>query len=159
MTPKDLKHWLLPLIWAAMILLASSDLFSANHTSRFIEPILHWLFPAWSAAKILRAHFIIRKLAHLTEYGILGLLVARALLAGRANEIRRSAWSYVPVRAILLCGTVAAADEFHQSFVPSRTGSPKDVLLDVVGAALFIRLAMGWKRWRNGRRSEAIPQR
>jgi VanZ family protein len=43
---------------------------------------------------------------------------------------------------------VASADEYHQSFLPSRTGRSQDVLLDTAGAALFLLLLQLWLRFR-----------
>ncbi len=39
--------------------------------------------------------------------------------------------------ALLCTGLVASADEFHQTFIPSRTGSPRDVLLDCCGVIIL----------------------
>lgn len=73
---------------------------------------------------------VLRKLAHLVEYAILGVLLARALGRG---------WP-----AILLGSLYAGSDELHQTFVPGRVGAPLDWALDtvgvVVGVALLLRL-------------------
>lgn len=76
-------------------------------------------------------HFLVRKAAHLTEYGILGTLLFRALRAEQGGW--RGGWA---VAAVVLAVAVAATDEWHQAFVPSRTSSPWDVLLDGVGATI-----------------------
>ncbi len=66
---------------------------------------------------------VLRKLAHLTEYAILGLLLARAL-------------PEIPAFAVGVA--YAASDELHQHFVPGRAGTPLDVALDAVGVTLGI---------------------
>lgn len=75
-----------------------------------------------------------RKFVHAAEYAVLCLLWWRAL---------RTVMS--PGRAVAAAFTIsvlyAASDEFHQSFVPGRNGSPVDVLIDTAGAALAARLA------------------
>jgi len=60
-------------------------------------------------------------------------------------------WS---ILALLLAVTAAGLDEFHQSFVASRTSSLRDVLLDLVGAIFFqlaIAIWMGWREARTAR--------
>ncbi|HET7711509.1 MAG TPA: VanZ family protein [Thermoanaerobaculia bacterium] len=82
-------------------------------------------------------HFLIRKVAHLIEYGILGALLFRALRAGQSGW--RLRWA---LAAVMLTLPVAAGDEVLQSMVIGRTGSPLDVLLDLCGAGaaqLFFR--------------------
>ncbi len=119
------------LVWMLIIFTASTDLMSAEHSSRFIEPFLRWLPPEISAGTIRAVQYCVRKMAHLTEYAILGALVLRALrtFATPANRVR-------PVAAFLVAAIFAASDEFHQSFVASRTASPSDVLIDACGAAI-----------------------
>ena len=116
-----------------LILVASSDLMSAEHTSRFIGPFLRWLIPDMSAEGVAAVQFYVRKAAHVTEYAILAVLIMRAL----AGETKRSVTLHIfaAIGMALLC---AAADEFHQSFVGSRTGSPLDVMLDLAGALLGV---------------------
>jgi VanZ family protein len=125
-----MKAWLPVLLWAAVISSLSTDTFSAEHTSRIIVPVLHWLFPHASMASIETVHFLIRKSAHFTEYFILSLLLMRALRGhGEGWNLRLAIW------AIAISAVYAGLDEFHQSFVPSRTASPWDSLLDTVGAS------------------------
>ncbi|MTD43399.1 VanZ family protein [Conexibacter sp. W3-3-2] len=79
------------------------------------------------------ADLILRKLAHMTEYGLLFLLWLRAL--GRP-------WR--PGAAALVTVLYAASDEWHQSFVTGRHGTPVDVLIDATGVLL------AWLAWRGG---------
>jgi hypothetical protein len=112
-----------------VIFTASTDLMSAEHTSRFIGPFLRWLIPEISAAGVLAVQLFVRKAAHVTEYAILAALLLRALQGGEARQVLRSV-----VAALLLAAIYAALDEFHQSFVVSRTASPIDVMIDICGA-------------------------
>ena len=144
--------WAAVLVWMGVISFASTDTFSAAHTSRIIEPLLRWLSGnRLSAAAIEEIHFYIRKLAHVTEYAILAVIVRNAFR--QSIPTRRE----LPVDWLvaLFSACYAAADEFHQSFVPSRTASVRDVMIDTVGALLGLALAYGVRRLRLRRRSAA----
>ncbi len=56
-----LKQWLPAILWAIVISAASTDTFSASHTSTFILPVLHWVFPSAGPEALERMHFFIRK--------------------------------------------------------------------------------------------------
>jgi len=127
------------IVWMALIFLGSTDMLSAEHTSRFLVPFLRWLDPQISFAMLNAIQFGIRKLAHLTEYAILAMLLWRALRGGTRWQMRIS---ILLLLAALTCAIFAATDEFHQSFVPSRTSSPVDAMIDICGA--FLGLAVCW---------------
>ncbi len=114
-----------------VIFLASTDTMSAEHTSRIIEPLLRWLSPGISQEAVDKAHFLVRKAAHLTEYAILAILLCRAVEQSRHLGHGKS----VAV-ALVIATLYAASDEFHQSFVPTRTASIRDVMIDSCGAML-----------------------
>ena len=123
----------------------STDLLSAEHTSRFLTPILRWLKPDISPLTIAQVHFVVRKAGHVTEYAILTGLLFRAL-----RELMDGFWPRAGV-ALVPALIFAFADEFHQSFVASRTSSLGDVLIDsggaIVGLALCrVLLAQTWRR-------------
>jgi len=122
-----LKFWLPVLGWMIFIFVSSTDLMSAEHTARFIGPFLRWFSPAISDTAIASVQLVVRKCAHLTEYAILAALLYRAF-----RQSRRLRWA--AILAFVLAVISAVLDEFHQSFVASRTGSPWDVLIDCVGA-------------------------
>ncbi len=126
---KHLKPWIPAVAWMLLIFAASTDLMSAEHTSRFIGPLLHWLRPNISPATVAAVQLLVRKVAHLTEYAVLAILLRRAFQMSRD----RGSWRR-PAVALLVCGCYACLDEFHQSFVPSRTASAVDVLIDTCGA-------------------------
>jgi VanZ family protein len=141
-----LKYWLPLLVWLGVIFLDSTDLMSAAHTSRFIVPFLRWLKPDISLETLASIHFIIRKCAHLSEYAILALLLLHALIS--MTNLKRSAWIlYASVWAA--CFLVAAADEFHQAFVVSRSASAKDVMIDSAGAILGLLIGAVFARRRS----------
>jgi VanZ family protein len=121
-----------PLVaWAGLVLFASTGTMSASNTSRIIEPLVRWLFPEVSEARVASIHFLVRKCAHFTEYAILALLAARAFIPSSKDTLRRH---WLPA-ALALVVCVALADEFNQSFNPARTGTIKDSALDTFGGA------------------------
>ena len=133
-----LKYWLPVLIWLAVIFLGSTDMMSAEHTSRFIVPVLLWLKPEMSPETIWFILVFVRKCAHVSEYAVLALLLWRALRTSQALHMK------IPTlcgTVFLGCALVSASDEFHQSFVKSRTPSVRDVLLDVTGALFGLLIA------------------
>ena len=119
------------MIWLGVIFLGSTDMLSAEHTSRFLVPFLSWIDPQISFATLNAIQLGIRKLGHLTEYAILAMLLWRALRRGTRWQMKMSISFLV---AALASAIFAASDEFHQSFVPSRTASPTDVMIDICGA-------------------------
>ena len=120
----------------AFISFASTGNFSAGNTSRIIGPLVLWLFPETSPETMVAIHAVTRKIAHLTEYAVLGLLAARAF-RGSAREGLRCRWFLVSLVVVVV---YALVDEYHQTFVPSRTGSIYDSLIDMTGglAALIV---------------------
>jgi VanZ family protein len=131
------------LAWTCFIFFASTGAMSASNTSRVIEPLLRWLVPDISEARLAAAHFAVRKLAHFTEYALLALLAARAFLGSSKSSLRRR-WL---VAALALVVAVALTDEFNQSFNPARTGTIRDSLLDAVGGSTAL-VVLGYLRAR-----------
>lgn len=74
-------------------------------------------------------HTITRKLAHFVEYAILGFLAARAFRTSPRPAIR-DRWFLISATIVV---TYALMDEYHQTFVPSRTGSIYDSFIDIAG--------------------------
>jgi VanZ family protein len=144
------KYWLPVLIWMALIFSASSDAHSYEHSARLVEPLLHWLFPHMSPTRVEAVHLFLRKGAHLVEYSVLALLFWRAVRRPVKNDPRPWVWPEAGL-ALALVFLYAAGDEFHQVFVPTRTGLVSDVFIDTAGgaASLFALWIIGrWrKRW------------
>jgi VanZ family protein len=137
----------------AVIFFASTGEFSAANTGLIIRPLLRWLFPHISEERITLVHFLLRKCGHFTGYAILGLLAARAFITSTHSRLRRN-WFLV---ALFLVCLYALSDEYHQSFVPSRTGSIYDSLIDVTGGLTALALAAFWhNRSRGVQETEAV---
>ena len=140
-----LKYWLPLLIWLGVIFVGSTSVMSTEHTSRYIVPFLLWLKPGMSPAAIWTILVVVRKCAHVTEYAVLALLLWRAL---RNVPVLCTKTLMVFGAVLLGCALFAASDEFHQTFVKSRTPSVRDVLLDVMGALLGLLIGVSVARRR-----------
>ena len=110
MAPVAVRRWLPVLVWAAVIFAFSSI------------PSLGTGLGTWD--------LVLRKLAHVTEYAILGALLLRALER--------------PLPAFAVGVLYAASDEVHQHFVSGRHASPVDVAIDAAGIAIGL---AAWRRW------------
>jgi VanZ family protein len=148
-----IKYWLPVLVWMGLIFTGSADASSGSHISRLVAPVVRWLFPHISEQALDTVVLCTRKCGHLGEYAVLAILLWRALGKRPGNEPAPRRWP-VAALALLLAALYAASDEFHQTFVPTRTGSVLDVLLDTFGAMLGLaaclafgaRLAAGRRR-------------
>jgi VanZ family protein len=126
-----LRYYAPAFAWTALIFLFSTGAFSAEQTGHILRPLLEWIFGKIPDARFDFIHFLVRKAAHLTVYAILSALWFRARRGPRTGW--QAGWALL---AMFVSVLIASADEFHQSFVPSRTGTPWDVLLDGFGAFL-----------------------
>jgi VanZ family protein len=130
------RYWLPLIAWLALIFIGSTDLMSAEHTSRIIAPLLRWLRPGISEQTIMQVQFFVRKAGHVTEYTVLAALLYRAVI----NTILMGRALVSAALVLLFCGIYAVSDEFHQSFVPSRTATARDVAIDSAGAVFGVAL-------------------
>ena len=184
-----LKYWMPVFVWLGVIFVGSTDLMSAEQTSRFLVPFLRWLKSDISPETIAQIHFLFRKLGHISEYAILAMLFWRAVYrgtniemkmspdpakacssfdtktvagqtvqtegAGRPSLVDSTGCPWGRTRSILAASVwvvatlVAATDEYHQSFVLSRTASVIDVLIDSGGAILGLLVISRWRRPRD----------
>jgi VanZ family protein len=123
-------RWAPVVAWAALIFVASTSWFAGPHTESMIVPVLAWLFPHADPRTLATLHAIVRKLAHFTEYLILGLLIVRALRDDRGWRLEHA------LMAVALATIYAVSDELHQRFVPGRTAAAGDVGIDALGAVV-----------------------
>jgi VanZ family protein len=93
-------------------------------------------------------HSFIRKTAHFAEYFVFSLLLFR----GVRGKNRGWQWRWA-IYALAIAAGYSALDEFHQWFVPSRTASPWDSLLDTTGATVA-QIVLGLWAWFHYRKSE-----
>lgn len=133
-----LRYWIPAFVVGLLISSFSTHYFSDQQTARVIIPSLHWLFPWASQHQLRLTHMAIRKLAHLTEFGIFSFTVFHGIRAGRVGW--RVSWA---LTALLIAAGYASLDEVHQLFVPLRHASPRDVAIDTTGA-LLAQLFVWW---------------
>jgi len=140
-------NWVPVIAWMIVIFAGSTDVLSAEHTSRFLMPFLRWLDPHMSFATIASINVVLRKLGHVTEYAILAALLWRALRATlratrlrspRRPSARQASTLWIGAIALIASALFAISDEFHQSFVGTRTASAQDVLIDLTGALIAV---------------------
>ena len=133
---RTILDWIPAALSMLMIALESTATMSAQNTSQFLYPIWVHLFGPISNAHWHEVHHLIRKTGHFVGYG----LVSLTFFYSWRQTLRRIAvqhwtlWRRASVLAVGSTLVIAIADEFHQSFLPSRTSSPIDVGIDVSGA-------------------------
>jgi len=119
-------------IWIAVIFYLSSGQGSSEHTSRFITPLLQWLFPGAAPDELAAYHKVVRKCAHIAVYAFLGFLAARAFFTSLPYS-RKIVIAGVSMAILLM---VASLDEWNQSFNAARSSTAFDVVYDAVGGLL-----------------------
>jgi VanZ family protein len=112
----------------------SSDQGSMSQTSRFIRPLLEFLFPTAPEETLQLYHGYIRKSAHFIEYAVLAFFALRAFTLSSSDRLQRGRY----LLPIVLAAAIACVDELNQSFSSARTGSPWDALIDISGAAAMM---------------------
>jgi len=142
--PNLLRAWWPAAVWIVLIAFESTDFFSSQSTGTALYTIWTRLFGPIDPYTFVVFHHYLRKTGHVVGYGMLSLLLLRGWRAtlGRLHALL--------LRAMLLSwlGTaiVAGLDEWHQSYIPSRTGSIWDVALDTVAGVAFLVVAHLWLR-------------
>lgn len=120
------------ILWIGIIFYSSTGNASMVKTSRFLRPFLEIFFS--SEETIYLANVVIRKIAHLSYYGILAGLATFALFSLPIDWIKKN-WFWLSFGVVLI---IASADEINQAFEPSRVGSVSDVLLDCIGGFIML---------------------
>jgi VanZ family protein len=111
-------------------MLESTEFMGSDHTSGPLRMIFEAIFGRFADASWEMVHHVVRKSGHFLGYGAIGLAWLRAWWMTLPHS------RFVQDAFLALLGTalVASADEWHQTYLPNRTGSPWDVLLDCCGA-------------------------
>jgi VanZ family protein len=123
-------------IAVCVIVIESTAEFGADHTNQPLRWIWEHIFGHVSNARWAILHHHLRKTGHFLGYGTMGLLWLRAWWM----TLPRVGFGWDAVLALMGTAMVASLDEFHQSFLPNRTGIPSDVLLDCSGAIVLLLL-------------------
>jgi len=140
--------WLVVLIWMGLIFfLSSQEAADSNQLStgitKFIMDLISGIFPGLSP-QVQWLNHIVRKNAHFIAYLVLGLLQVNALYLNG----KRGGKAFII--ALLISFLYAASDEFHQTFVPGRSGELRDVMIDTAGAltgiGTYMLIRMKWRK-------------
>ncbi len=148
------RAWWPAAVWLSLIVGESTDYLSSDHTSAALYSVLTRLFGPINLYDFLVWHHYLRKTGHVIGYAMLCLLLFRAwrmtLAAVRRWKPALLAW--------LGTAMVASLDEWHQTFLPSRTGTIRDVILDSTAGliALIILLLLLRRRDRAAPKREAL---
>jgi VanZ family protein len=141
-----LKAWIAAGLWMILIAIESTSYLSSANTSRFLYPILHFLFGI-ETPRFLVLHHYLRKIGHFVGYFILSFLLFRAWrFTLRLSSRWALRWATI---AFFMSVLVASLDEWHQSFLPSRTGTIRDVILDSIAAFTAQIVILLWLAWRS----------
>ena len=133
-TKRFLKYWLLPVLWMAFFFPVGNRALSSSLIYTISTHVFLWLFPHASYGAVDVFYIVFRKSLHFLEYGVLALLLYKAF---RGPDVRKwdPAWA---LRAGLISIAYGFLDEYLQSFVPRRKGSPIDWGVDTAGVAAVL---------------------
>jgi VanZ family protein len=142
--PNLLRAWWPAMVWVGLIAFESTGFFSSQNTGSMLYTLLTRLLGKIDFYRFLVFHHYLRKTGHVVGYGMLGLLLLRGWRATLDQD-------HVQLgRTVLLAwlGTafVASMDEWHQSYIPSRTGTWRDAVLESVAGFVFLLVAYVWLR-------------
>jgi len=128
------KYWLPPILWMAIFFPVGNRALASSITYEISTAVFRWLFPHASAEAVGVFYIVFRKSLHFLEYGILAYLLYRAFRGpdGRKWEL---GWA---LRAGFVAVAYGFLDEYLQSFVPDRNGSPIDWGIDTAGIAAVL---------------------
>ena len=125
-----MSAWFPVALGIAVIVMESTEFMGADHTTGPLRWFFESVFGHVSDARWDILHHYIRKSGHFVFYGLLGLAWLRAWWM----TLPRLRYLQVAVLGLLGTALVASCDEWHQTYLPNRTGSVWDVLLDCCGA-------------------------
>ncbi len=152
-----IRVWLPVMVMVTVICCESTDTFSSNNTSGWIRPWVERYVGHINDDLWWILHHIARKTGHFSGYGTLCLTWLRAwlLTLGRRVDLTTVMWRLRSCGlAILGKFAVASLDEWHQTYLPSRTGLFSDVLLDTTGGIVMcclVGMAWWWRSRSSGR--------
>lgn len=107
---------------------------SSNQSGFFVEIILKVINIDHNTLT-----FLIRKAAHMSEYALLLFFIYYGLK-------KSTTYKYTLLLSLLVTFLYACSDEFHQLFIPGRSGQLKDVLIDTIGGLFMLLVIYLWQR-------------
>ncbi len=158
------RVWFPVLFGLTIICFESTPLMGGDRTGRWLGEIWPAILGRVNSPFFGEVHHILRKIGHFTGYGTLDLLFRKAwhrsvrLYLGLLGSRLLVGASALAVSCVFLVGSL---DEWHQSFIPGRTSTRTDVLIDTCGALAFNLAFFALRRYRRNRilRSYAVPSR
>ena len=143
MVPRKMVWWLTTLAWAVEIFYLSTPTFRGSLSHTLLTQMLERLHLSIAPDTVDVFDSILRKLAHLTEYSIFGLL-----LYGCFSGSKRFVWRpRVAFWCMLAASAYSVTDELHQVFSPGRHARLIDCGIDTTGAAIAMLLVYGSSRF------------
>jgi VanZ family protein len=134
---RSLKFWISAwwpvAVGIGVIAIESSAALGSDHTTGPLRWLFQAIFGPVANERWEIVHHLVRKSGHFIGYGLLGLAWLRAWWM----SLPRSLFLHDFALALLGTALTASADEFHQGFLPNRSGTPWDVLLDCCGALVM----------------------
>ncbi len=143
------REWTAAILWLVLIAIESTPWLSAQNTGHVMYQLLASLFGPLNASGVSWANAALREVGHVTGYGVLSWLFFRAWRATLGSRAASWAPSWSAI-AFFMTAAVASLDEWHQTFLPSRTGSIHDVFLDSTAALTVQVLLFALLRKRRG---------
>jgi VanZ family protein len=138
-------NWIPAMMAVTVIACESTATMSASNTSRWLLPLWIHLFGPVTPERWGVIHHIIRKTGHFIGYGLVSLSFFYGWRNSLSSEKRSlnalRGWS--SVLGVFCAFIVASGDEYHQSFLPGRSSSPYDVMLDTCGGIFAQLLLLG----------------
>lgn len=133
---KKLKYFIPAIIWMIFIFIMShTNGTNSSDQSNFIAQII---------LKVINIDystltFLIRKMAHMSEYALLLFFIYYGFK-------KSTTYKYTLLLSLLITFLYACSDEFHQLFIPGRSGQLKDVLIDTIGGLFMLFVIYLWQR-------------
>jgi VanZ family protein len=149
---QTLKAWIAAGLWMVLIAIESTNYLSSANTGRFLYPLFHFLFGLDQTHFAVWHHYI-RKTGHFVGYFTLSVLLFRAWrVTLPSTSVWTLRWAAI---AFFMSAFVGSLDEWHQTFLPSRTGLVSDAILDST-AALIAQIAVFFlvQLWRSRKPQE-----
>jgi VanZ family protein len=144
------REWTAAILWLILIAIESTPWLSAQNTGHVLYQLLASFFGSINVSGVSAANAVLRKVGHVTGYGILSWLLFRAWRV-TLGSARAMAWALPwSVIAFFMTVAVASLDEWHQTFLASRTGTIHDVYLDSASALVVQVLLFAILRKRRG---------
>ncbi len=125
---KKLKYFIPAIIWMIFIFIMShtNGNESSNQSNFIVKIVLEFININHETLS-----FMIRKIAHMSEYAILLLFIYYGLY-------KTITYKYQLLISLLITFIYACSDEFHQLFIPGRSGQFIDILIDTSGALIML---------------------